>query len=430
MSIRFTRLRRFVSSACDGPFGSAIASSHYTESGARVIRLGNIGAAEWLDRDAAYLDLDYWRELRQHDAVSGDLVVAALGDERNAVGRAAVVPDLGPALVKADCHRLRLRAGAADARFLAYYLSSERGRYEAGRMADGSTRKRLTLGKTLGLPAPDLPLDQQRAIADYLDAETARIDALIAKKRRLIELLDEKRATVMADGVRGALTGAEQAVAAVPWIRSRGRNWREAKLTLVASLGTGHTPSREHPEWWEDCTVPWITTGEVTQMRSDRIEFLGETRESISQLGIENSSAVLHPAGTVVLCRTASAGYSAIMGRDMATSQDFVTWTCGPLLDPRYLLLCLRVMRQDLLGRLAMGSTHKTIYMPDIESLRILLPSVGEQHEIVEEVWHRLEPIHRLMDLMAEQIDRLTERRQALITAAVTDEIDVSGRAA
>lgn len=297
-------------------------------------------------------------------------------------------------------------------------------------MADGSTRKRLTLGKTLGLPAPDLPLDQQRAIADYLDAETARIDALIAKKRRLIELLDEKRATVMADGVRGALTGAEQAVAAVPWIRSRGRNWREAKLTLVASLGTGHTPSREHPEWWEDCTVPWITTGEVTQMRSDRIEFLGETRESISQLGIENSSAVLHPAGTVVLCRTASAGYSAIMGRDMATSQDFVTWTCGPLLDPRYLLLCLRVMRQDLLGRLAMGSTHKTIYMPDIESLRILLPSVGEQHEIVEEVWHRLEPIHRLMDLMAEQIDRLTERRQALITAAVTDEIDVSGRAA
>ena len=106
-------------------------------------------------------------------------------------------------------------------------------------------------------------------------------------------------------------------------------------------------------------------------MRSDRIEVIKETRERVSELGVANSSAEIHPAGTVVLCRTASAGYSAIMGTNMATSQDFATWTCDPLLRPRFLLLCLRVMRQDLLGRLAMGSTHKTIYMPDIEALRI-----------------------------------------------------------
>ena len=110
-------------------------------------------------------------------------------------------------------------------------------------------------------------------------------------------------------------------------------------------------------------------------MRSDREEYISETREMISELGIANSSATVHPAGTVVLCRTASAGYSAMMADDMATSQDFATWTCGPLLRPRFLLLCLRAMRQDLLGRLAMGSTHQTIYMPDIESLRIPLPT-------------------------------------------------------
>ena len=154
-----------------------------------------------------------------------------------------------------------------------------------------------------------------------------------------------------------------------------------------------------------------------------------ETRENISHLGIANSSAEIHPAGTVVLSRTAPAGYSAIMGRDMATSQDFVTWTCGPLLRPRFLLLCLRAMRKDLLERLAQGSTHQTIYMPDLESIQIPLPPVAEQDEIVEAVWRRLATIVGATDLLARQLDLLAEHRQALITAAVTGEMEVPNAA-
>ena len=191
-------------------------------------------------------------------------------------------------------------------------------------------------------------------------------------------------------------------------------------------MGSGHTPSRSRPEWWVDCTIPWITTGEVSQIRDDRREVIYDTREKISQLGLANSSATLHPAGTVVLCRTASAGYSAVMGTDMATSQDFVTWTCGPRLDPFYLLWCLRAMRQDLLGRLAMGSTHKTIYVPDLQMLRIPLPDIDEQREIVTQIRKQNELVDQLSDKVKRQLDLLAERRQALITAAVTGQIDVS----
>jgi type I restriction enzyme S subunit len=280
------------------------------------------------------------------------------------------------------------------------------------------------------IPVPLPPMEGQRAIADYLDAETARIDALIEKKRQLIELLEERRMAVMTDGISGKLTGPMLIGSDLPWIETRGSAWRVARLSLVSSLGTGHTPSREHPEWWTDCTIPWITTGEVAQMRSDRIEFITETREMISEKGIAHSSAVLHPAGTVVLCRTASAGYSAIMGLDMATSQDFATWTCGPLLRPRFLLLCLRVMRQDLLGRLAMGSTHQTIYMPDIEALRIPLPNLAEQDAIVERVWGSLRSVDRLIDAVQRQVELLVEHRQALITGAVTGDLEIPGVAA
>lgn len=269
------------------------------------------------------------------------------------------------------------------------------------------------------------PLYEQRCIADFLDAETAHIDNLTQTLNRLITTLGERRSA----GVIAAVTGArhsDRRRSQLPWVDTLPAHWKEVRLGLVARMGSGHTPSRSRPEWWVDCTIPWITTGEVSQIRDDRREVIYDTREKISQLGLANSSATLHPAGTVVLCRTASAGYSAVMGTDMATSQDFVTWTCGPRLDPFYLLWCLRAMRQDLLGRLAMGSTHKTIYVPDLQMLRIPLPDIDEQREIVTQIRKQNELVDQLSDKVKRQLDLLAERRQALITAAVTGQIDVS----
>lgn len=353
----------------------------------------------------------------------GDVVMNQLGKPHGAIGASPHLGIISPAYFVAGV------APTAEPTFLHYLLRTRlyiseyerRGKFMPPSQFDISWDQFRLIEVTLP------PLDEQRAIADFLDTETARIDALITKKRRLIELLDERYHDVVRHGVSGLLTGVERRVpSSVPWMADRPDSWDEAMLKLVADLGTGHTPSREHPEWWVDCTIPWVTTGEVSQMRSDRLETLTTTRERISALGLANSSAVLHPAHTVVLCRTAaSAGYSAIMGVDMATSQDIVTWTCGLLLRPRFLLLCLRAMRGDLLGRLAMGSTHKTIYMPDVESIRVPLPPVEEQDRIVEAVWSRLRVVGGTVDRLHRQIELLVEHRQALITAAVTGELEI-----
>ena len=168
-----------------------------------------------------------------------------------------------------------------------------------------------------------------------------------------------------------------------------------------------------------------MTTGEVQQVRSDRVRTVHETRERISHIGIENSSAEVHPEGTVFLCRTAaSAGYSGIMGSDMATSQDIATWTCGERLDPEYLLFCLRAMRRDLLERLATGSTHKTIYMPEIQGLRVPVPPIDEQRAIVERLRMEIDMCFAATDALARQIALLAEHRQALITAAVVGQVE------
>jgi type I restriction enzyme S subunit len=372
------------------------------------------------------------RQVETFRLLPGDVVITKDSETADDIGIAAFIESSASDIVLGyHLALLRPRPGVADGRYLYWAMCSDDLRGQLSTGATGVTRfgLRADVVRSALLAVP--PIAAQRAIAGFLDAETARIDALIAKKRELIGRLADRRVSVGVATVSGALLGFARRPSTLTWLDDVPVHWDEVLLKLVARVGTGHTPSRDHPEWWIDCDIPWVTTGEVAQMRSDRIEYLFDTREKISELGVENSSAVVHPAGTVVLCRTAaSAGYSGIMGSDMATSQDIVTWTCGPLLRPRYLLLCLRAMRRDLLDRLAMGSTHKTIYMPDVYGLRIPLPPVEEQDQIVEDAWVRLRTIDAATDCLNRQIELLREHRQALITAAVTGEIEVPGVAA
>jgi type I restriction enzyme S subunit len=359
----------------------------------------------------------------------GDVLVTEGSGSLGTVGASAVWnSDLeGTVCFQNTLLRFRPRP-STDARFLAWWCRHAFASSLFSSIATGANIYHVSAERVRSLPMAYLPLPRQRAIADFLDTETARIDALVVKKRRMLDLLDEHKTATMLAGVGGRLSHRgpfERSTLA--WLDDVPSRWDEVLLRLVARIGSGHTPSRERPEWWQDCTIPWITTGEVAQIRSDEVGVLTETRECISTLGLANSAAVLHPRGTVVLCRTASAGYSAIMGTDMATSQDFATWICGPLLRPRFLLLCLRAMRPDLLGRLATGSTHKTIYMPDIHALRIPLPPLREQDVIVERVGRHLSNTFGLTRLVQAQTVLLHERRQALITAAVTGELEIPG---
>ncbi len=268
---------------------------------------------------------------------------------------------------------------------------------------------------------------EQQVIAAFLDRETAKIDALIAEQEKLLALLAEKRqATICQAVTRGLDPSAPMKQSGVEWLGQIPTEWIAGKIQAFARRESGHTPSRQHPEYWENCTVPWFSLADVWQIREGQQKYVFETSEMVSELGIANSSARLLPAGTVILSRTASVGYSAIMGRDMATTQDFVNWVCGPLLKPEFLLYVLRGMRSEF-DRLMMGSTHQTIYMPDIAKLMMALPPLDEQSRIVAHLDTAIRRTDALRNDTARAIALLRERRSALITAAVTGQIDVRG---
>lgn len=419
-------LGKLSTARCDGPFGSGLKSEHYVPAGVRVVRLQNIGSGRFRGEDAAYISIRYWQEELGggHEVLNGDLLVAGLGDENNPLGRACVAPaSIMPAIVKADCYRFRL-VQEANPDFVALALSAT-AKAECGFLATGATRDRLNLTLASARKVPFPPTEDQARIVSALDRETARIDALIAKKTRFIELLKEKRQALITHAVtKGLDPSVKMKDSGVEWIGEVPEHWLVSPIRRAARLESGHTPSRSVPAYWENCTVPWFTLADIWQVRKGGRITIEKTSESVSELGLANSSARKLPAGTVVLSRTASVGFPAILGKEMATSQDFAAWVCGERLHNGYLYLCLRAMRDEL-SRLTMGSTHKTIYMPDIEDLRCPLPPLREQEQIADTIFHSVDRIERVANRVDHSIGLLKERRSALITAAVTGQIDM-----
>lgn len=199
--------------------------------------------------------------------------------------------------------------------------------------------------------------------------------------------------------------------------------WRRANIRRYASMKTGHTPSRSRPEYWEDVTIPWFTLADVWQLRDGQRVYLGDTANQISELGLANSAAELLPAGTVVLSRTATVGFSGVMPTAMATSQDFWNWVCGPELIPEYLNYQFKAIAPALRA-LNMGSTHQTIYQRDAAGIEIVVPPVDEQRVIADFLDRETVRIDTLIAEQQRLISLLRERRAAVITRAATLGID------
>lgn len=200
------QLGKIASDRCDGPFGSGLKSEHYASEGVRVVRLQNIGLAEFKNDNAAFISYEHWRDVLGcgHAVAPGDLLIAGLGDENNPLGRACVAPDIGNALVKADCYRFRLNPAKAISAFIALSLSAT-AKAECGFMATGATRDRLNLGLASSRIVVLPPIKEQQSIIDDIRIKTTPIDLLIEKTQLTIDLLKKRRSALITAAVTGQI---------------------------------------------------------------------------------------------------------------------------------------------------------------------------------------------------------------------------------
>jgi type I restriction enzyme S subunit len=335
-----------------------------------------------------------------------------------------------PVALNQDMKALRF-SSAEYARFFLRYVQGHNDQLLPLWSKQGATVESIEhsfLGETpVVLPPPD----EVSAIAAFLDRETAKIDALVEAQRRLIALLKEKRQAVISHAVtKGLNPAAPMKDTGIEWLGQIPAHWEVRKLRSVARLESGHTPSRQRPEYWveDECVIPWFTLADVGSLRDGTELEIYETSQKISPLGMANSAARLLPPNTVILSRTASVGFSGIARIALAVSQDFAAWICGGSISSEYLLQVLQSMKPEF-ARLMMGSTHQTIYMPDIEAFRVPVPPPNEQSVIVQKVAALTAEIDGHIEAAQDMSALLLERRAALISAAVTGKIDVRGLA-
>lgn len=202
-------------------------------------------------------------------------------------------------------------------------------------------------------------------------------------------------------------------VAVPPTFGEAPAGWQWRKLTDIARLESGHTPSRSRADWWGG-DISWLSLTEIRALDGRWVE---STQIKTNAAGIANSAARILPRGTVCLSRTASVGFVAIMAAPMATSQDFANWVCGCELDPEYLMYAL-VRSRAVLRELATGATHKTIYMPTLESFHICAPEPAEQRRIVGCLKGKLTHIEELRARIKAQQDELAALPKKLLAQA------------
>lgn len=252
--------------------------------------------------------------------------------------------------------------------------------------SSGSTdRTRLNPKDFLALPVPVPPLHEQTAIGLCLDGMDKKIHAASSVVKSLERAKRDAMRRLMTLGMKGDV--AELTPLKENWVLGRiaegveaiPKDWRLVQLTKYAKLESGHTPSRNHPEYWEG-DIPWVSLQDAERMKGLR---LTETQSTIGPLGLANSSARMLPEGTVVFQRTASVGLSCILDVAAATSQHFANWICGEDLSPRYLNQVFRHMQREW-RRLQAGSVLPDIYMPTFKKLQILLPPFDEQEAIAD----------------------------------------------
>lgn len=266
--------------------------------------------------------------------------------------------------------------------------------------------------------------EEQCTIAAFLDHETARIDRLIAKQQRLIELLKEKRQAVISHAVtKGLDPGAPMKDSGVVWLGEVPAHWKVGRMGYYCYISNGTTPSKSNPEYWTEGDIPWLSSGTVNQYE------ITDPSSFITVKALSECSLSLLPPGTVVIGMIGQGktrGMSAITRIKTTINQNLAAAVPNQLIDSEFLLFLLQSAYTALrdTGR---GGNQAALNCELIADLKITVPSLTKQQEIASYLKGEIARYEMLTDRASTATKLLQERRTALISAAVTGKIDLRG---
>lgn len=366
-------------------------------------------------------------QVRRFTLRSGDILLTKDSETADDIAVSALVPKDLPGVV-CGYHLAVVRANQSrvDPSYLFWTLRSDTVRCQFITAATGVTRFGLRSEAIGDATIPMCPLAEQRAIADYLDTEASRIGALIAKKTRMISLLNERERSWSIRLVLGDLGKEEGSVSPSGLYQTVPIGWQETALRHVGcDVQTGPFGSQLHAEdyvegGWPVVNPMNIVGGQI--VATEHMTISDDKRKELSRHMLRSGDIVFGRRGE--------------MGRAGLVKEPQEGWLCGTgslrlrlhgsFLLPEYLKLLLETPVARAYFELAsVGSTMDNLNSEIVLAFPALIPPALVQREIAEAVAHRRRLAGLTIKRLTCQIQLLTERRQALIAAAVTGELKI-----
>lgn len=274
--------------------------------------------------------------------------------------------------------------------------------------------------KRIYIPAP--PLEEQIKIDEYLTNRCRKIDAIIAKQERIIDKLKGYKLSIITELItKGLELNNDLKDTGVQWIGKIPTTWSLSHIGKLAEIGSGGTPDRNKPEYWEDGNIPWMASGEINN------EYVYYTAEKITELGMQNSNAKLLPANTVMLGligQGKTKGLTAILKIECACNQNMAYLKpYKHLLYYEYLFYCFKAMYSYIRG--LVGDSQAGIYQNVLKKQYIPLPPVEEQRKISAKLNHICCSINIEIEKRIVLISKLTEYKKSLIYEVVTGKKEI-----
>ena len=362
-------------------------------------------------------------------AKSGDVIVSTVRTYLKAV--AAVDDNHADCIYSTGFAVIRARKEEVNPRFLKWLVLNDLFIQSVESHSEGLSYPAINAPELMNLKAAIPSLSEQVVIASILDRATSRIDALIAKKTRFIELLKEKRSALITDAVTGKFDVAtgkpylKYKDSGIPWLGEVPEHWEIAPLKRSFQIVGGATPKSEQEAYW-DGEIVWVTPSDLSKLSSINIS---DSQRKITSEGLASCGTALVPSGSIVLSTRAPIGSLAIAETELCTNQGCKSLV--PIADTQSrffgYLLSTSTGELNIRGK---GTTFLELSGDELGAFKVGVPPNAEQLAIAAFLDRATSRIDALIAKTQRSIDLLKERRSALITAAVTGQIDLRGEIA
>lgn len=351
---------------------------------------------------------------------AGDVVITKDSESADDIGIPTHVASSAPDLV-CGYHLALLRplSEAVRGRFLFWCMSSASMRSQFEVSATGITRFGLrtdAIGDTtLQLP----PLHVQQAIADYLDAETARIDALIEKKWRMLHVLEERRRSYLLN----LLVSSGERQRNLEWLGNVPEDWPLVKIGVVADFYAGTTFPHSY-QGQSEGDLPFIKVGDLWSNEAGTN--IDNAANWITHSTAQELRGTIVPRGSILYARVGEA--LRLNPRRLVTRPSVIDDNVRAIHfrhgDGRY---WAELLTQLDLAQLSNPGPVPSVSEGQVATARVPMPPLQEQTRIADALAGERKVRTKLHASVVEQIELLIEHRQALITAAVTGQLQIPG---